>query len=184
MVINKNDIKQFRPPIALNTLKLIFCILQRNRGKYRSFHRRMAYKFYIWLYSTTFWCNHFFPVLEWEPYKGVMRKACLLGDTWRQKMWYQTLPLMCWATIKFFFGKFPMWSKKTWSFTKLMKPYYDDYIQSQTRSFRLPSLPPTPHTHAQSWTLGETKGLNKSLKIMYISNFVLILTRTNYNKLR
>ena len=32
-----------------------------------------------------FWRNHFIPVLEREPCKEVMRKACRVSDDWREK---------------------------------------------------------------------------------------------------
>ena len=43
------------------------------------------------LNSSTFRQNHFLPFLLLALDKGVMRKACRVSDTWREKMAYQTM---------------------------------------------------------------------------------------------
>ena len=72
---------------------LIFRILQRNCGKYPSCGRRInfTYDYIALLFGVSV-----FPVLEREPCKAVMRKACRGSDAWREEMVsYTTETAMC-----------------------------------------------------------------------------------------
>ena len=71
---------QFRPPIALR----IDLVLQRNCGKYWSFTGGRRINF-TYDYIALFFGVIFFPVLEQELCKEVMRKACRVSDAWREK---------------------------------------------------------------------------------------------------
>ena len=57
-------------------------VLQRNCGKSPSCGWRINF---IYDYIALLFCVSVFPVLEWEPCKAVMRKACHASDAWREK---------------------------------------------------------------------------------------------------
>ena len=77
---------KFCPPIVLNTLTLIFCILQHNCGKYQSFSPGDGTTIWHMIKYHYFIGVIIFPVLERKPCKGVLRKACCVSSAWREKM--------------------------------------------------------------------------------------------------
>ena len=74
-ILKKNNTNSISPSA------LIFRVLQRNCGKYPSCGWRinLTYDYIALLFGISF-----FPILDREPCKVVMRKACHASDAWSQ----------------------------------------------------------------------------------------------------